>query len=71
MTSLVLNNWALVAKWLALPTPDHKVLGLNPTGGWIQLTTMALHCTEPFIITLSLAQYDLIIPPTYEVCGGI
>ena len=34
-----------VAKWLALPTSDHEVLGSNKAGYGI---------TEPFIITLPL-----------------
>ena len=29
-----------VVKWLALPTSDHAVPGLNPTGGGIQLMTL-------------------------------
>ena len=40
MTSLVLNNWAQVAKWLELLTSDHKVMALIPTGGENQLITV-------------------------------
>ena len=42
-----------------LQTSDQKVLDLNPIGGRIQLMTMALDCTEPFIIILSPSQYYL------------
>ena len=38
---------------------DHKIPGLNPTGGRIKLMTVMLHCTEPFIVTPLLFQYDL------------
>ena len=43
-----------MAEWLAHPTLDHEVLGSNPTRG----DCMALHYTEPFIITFP-SQYDL------------
>ena len=49
-------------QWLALPTVEHGILGLNPTGGGIQLMAhdcTVLHCTEPFIITLPLSQCNL------------
>ena len=42
----------LVAKWLVFLTLDHKVLGSNPNSNRIHLDCTALHCTEPFIITL-------------------
>ena len=29
-----------MAEWLVLSTSDHEVLGLNPTGGGIQLMTV-------------------------------
>ena len=45
--------------WLALPTSDHIVPGLNLAGGRIQLMTMACHCTEPVIVILPSSQYDL------------
>ena len=35
------------AKWLALPTWDHMVLGSNPVEVGIQP-----HCTEPSIVSL-------------------
>ena len=38
---------------------NQKVLGLNPTGGRIQLM-IVLYCTELFITILSTSQYDLI-----------
>ena len=34
-------------------------LGLNPTGGRIQLMTSALYCTKLFIIILPSSQYDI------------
>ena len=40
-------------------TYDHKVLGLNPAGGRIQLMTEVLHFTEPIIITFPSSPYDL------------
>ena len=46
-----------MAEWLALLILDHKAL--NPTGGEIELMTMAYHCTEPLIVTLPLSWYDL------------
>ena len=30
------SGWS---EWLALPTSDHEVPGLNPSRGWIQLMT--------------------------------
>ena len=44
-------NCSLKRQWLEVPN-----LGLNPTGGGIQLTTM-LHCTELFIINLPSSRY--------------
>ena len=41
-----LNNWA-------------QVLGLNPTGGRVQLTTVKHFIAQSFIITLPLSIYDL------------
>ena len=35
-----------------LPTSDHKVQGSNPAR-----ECMALHCTEPFIVTLPSSEY--------------
>ena len=48
-----------VAEWLAFPTLDHKARSSNPAGCGIQLMTMVLHCTEPFMIPLPLSQYNL------------
>ena len=48
-----------MADLLALPTLDHDVLGLNPVGGRILLLSVALHCTEPFVISIPLSLYDL------------
>ena len=51
---------APVAKWSVLPTSDHEVPGSNSAGiGNSTHDCMALHCTEPFIITLPLSWYDL------------
>ena len=44
---------------LVFQTPNLKVLGLNPARGGIQLMTMVLYCTEPFVIILPLSRYDL------------
>ena len=46
-----------VAEWLALPTSDLEVPRLNPAEDGILLMT-ALHCTEPFTITLLSPQSD-------------
>ena len=52
--------WSLrLAEWLVVRTSDHKVLGLNPAGGRIQLMTAMLHFTEPIIITFPSSLYDL------------
>ena len=32
---------------------------MNPTGGGMELMTMAFHCTGPFIISLLASPYDL------------
>ena len=47
-----------MAEWLAFVVSDYEVLGLSPARGGIQLMTIALHCTEPFIIILLSSQYD-------------
>ena len=52
-----------MAEWLALPTLDHEVPGLNPTGGRIQLMA-ALHF---FVLFLNLRNPPLLV----FVCWGI
>ena len=47
------NRSIWVADWLALPTLDHKVPGLNPAGGRISaFDCTAFHSTEPFIFLI-------------------
>ena len=50
-----------MAGWLALPTLEHEVLGLNLTTGRGNSACdhTTFHCTEPFIITLPLSDYGL------------
>ena len=59
MTVLALNNWAQVGEWLALLTGSQ---GPGLESFWRQNAThgcTVLHCTEYFIITPPLSQYDL------------
>ena len=46
-----------VTEWLKLMTSYHKVLGLNPAGGRIQLMTLWLFVAQSIII-LPLSRYD-------------
>ena len=62
--SLALNNWAQMAKWLMLPTLDHKVLGLNSTDTEFDLSMYrallhrAFHCHLP-IISINNVERDV------------